>query len=553
MRGRGAQAESSFSSRIAIGLIAVLAVTLLLVGSLYKRTGRGAAGVELALMSYSRTIRLATEVEKTLTASGQMGGGTQAYLSSAATELDASLVLFFEADTPLATAHGPSLRSALARVRKAESDGQFSDSGDQPWVPSFGDRLDDPRFAHLHGRPVRVQRGYPWAVEAPVGRNMTLRQIPLAVKPSGDGGFLSGLIVLFIVMALVSVIVVLRLSRPLEATALAFDRVASGNLRSPMPATRIRELSWIARGVQRIAERVREADERQKDMLVRVGSLLVEPVNSARARLTELDRAAIPPAPRKALRAIDDDITTLHRTVTALWRWHELEQGEAQAAQADVDLRPTLNEVIDRYVERRAPDLVVEVEIDDDVDETLSMDARLIAGVLASLLENARAHGAAPVQIHVSRSHTKVEVAVRDQGPGVPFEELSSIFEPFQRGSKGEPGEPDDGLGLGLRIGRLVLALHGGGLTARNIPAGGFEASFWLPAPPIRVSTIDKSLLQSVDWVNQTGDRIEVALPIPESALLADATDTDTDTPAPSPDEPDAAPEPGPTDLDFEP
>ncbi len=508
MHRPGAKPEASFSSRIAIAMIAVLAVTLLLVAGLYKRTGRGAAGIELALMSYHRTALLASEVEKTMSEAGALGPDTQAYLSRAAMDLDASLELFFEADTPLAVAHGPSLRTALARIRAEDSPGEFTDSGQQPWVPSFGDQPDDPRFGRINGRPVRVQASFPWAVEAPVGRNITLRQVPLGVLPTGDGGFVSSLFVLLIVTALASVIVALRLTRPLETTALAFDRMASGNLRSPMPSTRIRELSWIARTAGRIAGRVQEADERHKEMLVRVGALLVEPVNRARKGLTDLDRAAIPPGPRRALEAVDGDITSLHRTVTALWRWHELEQGEAKATITDVDLRPTLSEVIDLYIARRAPELQVQLDVDDDVDEALAMDGRLVAGVLASLLENVRAHGEGPVQVHVSRSHTKVEVAVRDQGPGVPFEELASIFEPFRRGSR-EQGEGastgDEGLGLGLRIGRLVLALHGGGLTARNVPAGGFEASFWLPAPPIRVSAIDKSLLESVDWIQNPG------------------------------------------------
>jgi len=96
MRGKGTRSEASYSGRIAIGLIAVLGVALLFVGGIYKRTGRGAAGVELALMSYHRTVRLADELEKTMTESGQMGSGTQAFLSKAATDLDASLELFFE-------------------------------------------------------------------------------------------------------------------------------------------------------------------------------------------------------------------------------------------------------------------------------------------------------------------------------------------------------------------------------------------------------------------------------------------------------------------------
>lgn len=540
MRGRGRQADRSYSGTMAAAIIAVLAVTLLFVSVLYKRTGRGAAGTELAQLSYARTVRLASEVEATLSAQGDMGSGTQALLSKAASELDATVVLFLEADTPLAVAHGPSLRAALGRIKDADASGTFTDSGQQPWVPRFGDPLDKDRFPRVHGRPVRVQASYPFAVEAPVGRNMTLRQIPLSIRSYGDGGFMSSLVVLFIVMSLVTVFVVLRLTRPLESTALAFERMASGNLRASMPATGIRELSWIARAAHRVSERVQESEEQQKDMLSRVGALLVEPVTRARKGLDELDRAAIPPAARQGLEAVDADVGELHRTVTALWGWHELEQGEVEATKADVDLRPMLNEVIDLYIARRAPDLVVELEIDDDVDETLHMDARLVASVLVSLLENARTHGKPPVKIQVKRSHTKVEFTVRDEGEGVPFEQLGAIFEPFRRATK-EGAEPAaTGLGLGLRVARLALGVHGGGLTARNLPNAGFEVSFWLPAPPIRVSAIDKSLLQSVDWAHHGADALD--MPLKKDAAEAKPAKPETPKPEPSP-EPETTPE----------
>ena len=547
MQGRTRQTETSFGGRMAVALIAVLAVTLLLVATLYSWTGRGAAGVELAQLSYARTARLAAEVERTLTAQGQLGSGTKAFLSRAAADLDASLTLFYEADTPLAVAHGPSLNHALGRIRAAEADGRFSDSGQQPWIPQFGDPLDGKRFPRLHGRPVRVQTEYPWAVEAPVGRNMTLRQVPLALQPFGDGGFRSSLFVVFILMSLVAVFVVLRLTRPLEATAMAFERMASGSLTAAMPATGIRELSWIARAARRVAERVRDADEQQVDLLRRVGSLLVEPTLSARKGLQAIDRAAIPPGARNALEAVDSDIEDLHRTVTALWRWRQLEQGQAAATPADVDVRPMLNEVVDLYVARRAPDLVVEIDIDDAVEEAIAMDARLVAGVLAALLDNVRVHGAGPVALAVTRSHTKLEIAVRDAGPGVPFEQLSAIFEPFGRAVPEGDAPVTDGLGLGLRVARLALALHGGGITARNLRGEGFEVSFWLPAPPIRVSAVDKSLLHSVDWINQADPLALGGLqkspeetmtgPIPTAPPVVDAADPDPAHPDPATEE----------------
>lgn len=523
---------------LAAGFISLLAVTLLIVSVLYGITGRGAADTELAQLSYQRTAALARQLEATLTATGQPGVHTQQLLSNAAADMDASLVLFLEADTPIATAHGPSLRKALRRFDEVEADGERSDSGEQPWIPHFGDPLDTERFPRIDNRPVRVQPVYPWATEVPVGRDVTLRQIPLSLEHYGDGGFASSLVVLFIIMSLASVLVVLRLARPLEVTARGFEQIASGNLNATLPATGIRELSWIARAAHRVREQIREADEAQQGMLQRIGTLLIQPVERANSGLRSLDRAAIPPGPRGDVDAIQAEVAAVHKVAGALWQWRQLEEGAATATTSEVDIRPMLTEVRDLFVARRAPDLQIDLEVDDDVDESLPMDARLVAGVLASLFENVRAHGAGPVTVQVARSHTKVEFAVRDAGPGVPFEQLALIFEPFGRATSAANEAAVEGLGLGLRIGRLVLALHGGGLTARNIPGGGFEVSFWLPAPPIRVSEIDKSLLNSVDWALHTGEQIG------DEGLVA-SPPSPAPEPAPSP-TPEPAPQPTP-------
>jgi two-component system sensor histidine kinase CpxA len=82
-----------------------------------------------------------------------------------------------------------------------------------------------------------------------------------------------------------------------------------------------------------------------------------------------------------------------------------------------------------------------------------------------------------------------VEVVIRDQGPGVPAKELGLIFEPFYRvdAARGH-GSAE---GLGLAIAAPAVALHGGGIEARNLHSGGLAVSITLPAA-------DRALVQAV-------------------------------------------------------
>jgi two-component system sensor histidine kinase MprB len=91
-----------------------------------------------------------------------------------------------------------------------------------------------------------------------------------------------------------------------------------------------------------------------------------------------------------------------------------------------------------------------------------------IARAVNNLLDNARKYspGDTPIEVTVADG----EVTVRDQGPGIPPEELEHVFDRFYRGadSRHEPGS-----GLGLAIVRQVAESHGGEATAQAAEGSG--------------------------------------------------------------------------------
>lgn len=70
-------------------------------------------------------------------------------------------------------------------------------------------------------------------------------------------------------------------------------------------------------------------------------------------------------------------------------------------------------------------------------------------------------------------------LAVRDHGPGIPDDELDTIFDAFVQSSRTRDGS--GGAGLGLTLCRQILRAHGGRITAANADGGGAVFSLWLP------------------------------------------------------------------------
>ena len=73
-----------------------------------------------------------------------------------------------------------------------------------------------------------------------------------------------------------------------------------------------------------------------------------------------------------------------------------------------------------------------------------------------------------------------VEVAIADNGPGVPDTDLPHIFERFWRGDPSR-SRATGGSGLGLAIARHIIIAHGGRIWAAPTPGGGLTIAFWLP------------------------------------------------------------------------
>jgi two-component system, NtrC family, sensor histidine kinase HydH len=118
-----------------------------------------------------------------------------------------------------------------------------------------------------------------------------------------------------------------------------------------------------------------------------------------------------------------------------------------------------------------------EVEVDaSGAPETWLLDAQRMQQVLQNLLRNAL--DASPkggtIQVTAARDKGVLTLTFRDQGEGLPEENLERIFEPFFTTRA-------RGTGLGLAVARRIVELHGGTLTARNHPQGGAEFRVILP------------------------------------------------------------------------
>jgi len=111
------------------------------------------------------------------------------------------------------------------------------------------------------------------------------------------------------------------------------------------------------------------------------------------------------------------------------------------------------------------------------------MDQSKIKQVMDNLLSNAVKYSppGSTVNVRISGFHPAFNVAVQDQGPGIPENERHQLFKDFMTLSA-KPTGGEKATGLGLAICRKIVEAHRGAITATNLPKGGCEFSIMLPA-----------------------------------------------------------------------
>ncbi|MFK7894215.1 MAG: sensor histidine kinase [Myxococcota bacterium] len=126
----------------------------------------------------------------------------------------------------------------------------------------------------------------------------------------------------------------------------------------------------------------------------------------------------------------------------------------------------------------------------------LSLDLTRIEQVVTNLVSNAIRYGrrGGVIRISVGASAEKaavggrfpVEVAVEDDGPGIPVADRERLFQPYVRGRMKQEGasSQNEGLGIGLSICRRILAAHGGSIAVESSSLGGARFVFGLPSAP---------------------------------------------------------------------
>ncbi|MEB3022856.1 HAMP domain-containing sensor histidine kinase [[Mycobacterium] crassicus] len=272
--------------------------------------------------------------------------------------------------------------------------------------------------------------------------------------------------------------------RPLRRLAQQARSIDAGDERPDIEvrgATEAVEIAEAMRGMlQRIwteQDRTKEALESARDFAAVSSHELRTPLTAMRTNLEVLTTLDLPDDQRKEV--LNDVVRTQTRIEATLSALERLAQGELSTADDHVPV--DITDLLDRAAHdamRVFPELNVSL-----VPSPTCIIVGLPAGLRLAVdnaIANAVKHGGATqVQLSAVSSRAGVEIAIDDNGTGIPEEERRIVFERFSRGSTAS----HSGSGLGLALVAQQAELHGGTASLHDSPIGGVRLLLRLPPP----------------------------------------------------------------------
>ena len=274
-----------------------------------------------------------------------------------------------------------------------------------------------------------------------------------------------------------------HIQQPLDTLVQGVQRIENGDLETPINYSVQDEFHPVCDAVDTMAARLKESllqqqreQQKKQELIAGMSHDLKSPLTSIRAYTEALLEGVAPneAARQRYLQTIYARETDLEALVNRLFELAKLGASEYPVQLRPLPLQATLQEILQ---DCDPEGLTVTCHT---ADCTVTADKELLQRIVHNLLDNSRKYGADAVRIESSTADKTATIGITDNGPGVPEEQLSNLFEPFYRGDAART-RPGSGSGLGLAVVKRSVQQMGGTVRAENSPNGGLCVLLTLP------------------------------------------------------------------------
>jgi signal transduction histidine kinase len=280
-----------------------------------------------------------------------------------------------------------------------------------------------------------------------------------------------------IVSALVGWYLSRRIVRPVLVLSDAADEVAAGNYDVEVPRRAPGEIGHLADRFGDMAGRLAEAEAQERNFLMSVSHELRTPLTAIRGHVSALREGVVedPEIAAHSLEIVEAEARRLERLVGDILDLAKLDAHRFTVMREEVDMEQLVGQAYETFAEQ-ARERAIDYSVDVRSRPVIVSDGDRVLQIVDNLLSNAfrATPNGGRIQLELAQANGTVQVAVEDNGPGIPDEQRERLFRPFVSRS--------GGTGLGLAIAKELSNALGGRIELESEVGRGSRFELVLPA-----------------------------------------------------------------------
>ena len=275
-----------------------------------------------------------------------------------------------------------------------------------------------------------------------------------------------------------------RILRPLEGLARVSRLAARRDFTVRAHVQSRDEVGELARTFNAMLAELSRTEDLRRNLVGDVAHELRTPLTNIRGYVEGISDGVMQPD-AETLTSIRGEIHLLTRLIEDLQDLALVESGQMQLKVRSCDLGDLIKDA-SLAVHPQAQAKSISLAVDEACRLPIQADAQRVSQVLCNLLVNAITHTptGGRIQIWARKVEGRVQVSVKDDGPGIAAEDQPYVFERFFRVDKSR-SRATGGVGLGLTITRRLVEAHQGQIEVISQAGQGAEFRFTLPLEPV--------------------------------------------------------------------
>jgi signal transduction histidine kinase len=255
-----------------------------------------------------------------------------------------------------------------------------------------------------------------------------------------------------------------KITLPLTNARNLTKRIAKGDFEVELTSNGKDELADLMKDITTMARQLKEYRDTRQQFLTNVSHDLRTPLTYIKAYSALLkDKGIDPELIKDQSTVIYQEATRMERLVKNLFQLMKLEEGRISMNMQEIELVGFVRTVT-KKVKPASDEKKIELSILSSQSElVINIDIDLFERALLNLLNNSIRHTkpSGQIQIRLTKLQNELKIEIKDNGEGIPKEDLPYIWDRFYRVDKSR-SSMNGGSGLGLAITKQIIEHHGG-------------------------------------------------------------------------------------------